>query len=457
MWDNPRNKQNVPMNHQAVAQLDEDRALKFLFDHLKNANYQKNGKAVRSTNDLVCSSNEDFWRPIIESPQPALRWVRLVHFQVTNWFPRTPGLYHTEQALSSRREARNYVFEENGVYMYDPYGKGHMLDGGIGSVRFKPVSINGEECWLSTATADGICHTGLPLAIPTRIMEYYDFNFDSSYQITGKVTFLPEFLDRHFYHWHRIPQVYISVHTIKKSGREKSGDVEITPMVFFTGAGDSPDERFSRGVTFVRCVANSTADLERASSWLSKYVDRYGGTIVTNYDQQRPTFQDAPFSLQKVMAGRLDEYSLSQYNINQAQIVCDTIQAIHTESVNMSKISVTLGDGTFIHGDFIVATSISNSFNKANSADISEDLKDLLKELSRQTGIISEQLPEEIASEAARDLEALTAEVTSKKPRKQSWELSLNGLKNAAKTAGEIGKPILEIAAKLVPLLTGIS
>ena len=67
---------------------------------------------------------------------------------------------------------------------------------------------------------------------------------------------------------------------------------------------------------------------------------------------------------------------------------------------------------------------------------------------------MSAALPQDTALEAVEDLETLTKEATSKTPTGW-WRLSIEGLKRAAITAGDIGKPVLELAAALVPLLTG--
>lgn len=60
------------------------------------------------------------------------------------------------------------------------------------------------------------------------------------------------------------------------------------------------------------------------------------------------------------------------------------------------------------------------------------------------------------AEQVARDLETLTAEATSKEPRRKWWELSIEGLKDAAKNIGEIGKPVLELATRIVAILSGL-
>ena len=108
-----------------------------------------------------------------------------------------------------------------------------------------------------------------------------------------------------------------------------------------------------------------------------------------------------------------------------------------------NRIEVTLGDGNVFHNsNLVVAKKIEDSFNKAASAEVSDELKDLLKELAVAVGKMSEDLSPEESEQVARDLETLTAEATSNKPRQKWWQLSVEGLEQAAKNVGKVGVPV---------------
>jgi methionyl-tRNA synthetase len=83
-------------------------------------------------------------------------------------------------------------------------------------------------------------------------------------------------------------------------------------------------------------------------------------------------------------------------------------------------------------------------------------MEDLLKELANAVGKMSEELSSEEAEQAARDLETLTAEATSSAPRQKWWQLSVEGLEQAAKNVGKVGVPVLTLAVKIAAILSGI-
>jgi len=121
------------------------------------------------------------------------------------------------------------------------------------------------------------------------------------------------------------------------------------------------------------------------------------------------------------------------------------------------KIELKLGDGATIFGDFIVANSIKNSFDKVANSKIDDELQILLKKLTISVGKMLEYLSVEDGKSVAKDLDRLIDEAASEKPDKRWWQVSVDGLKKAAETIGEIGKPILEVLSNIVAILTSIS
>ncbi len=101
----------------------------------------------------------------------------------------------------------------------------------------------------------------------------------------------------------------------------------------------------------------------------------------------------------------------------------------------------------------VTAEKIKNSFNKAQAANTADEIKAILQQLHQEMAAIAPQLPPEKAEEAADDLEKLTDEVTKEKPRRKWWQLSAEGVKEAAQSVGEVGKTAIGLIEKLQPLL----
>lgn len=129
------------------------------------------------------------------------------------------------------------------------------------------------------------------------------------------------------------------------------------------------------------------------------------------------------------------------------------VTVLSVEALAMKKIHFA-GDVT-VTGDFnaVVADSIQASFNKATDSSVPADRKQQLQELAQHVAEMAKSLDEARAEQAARDLENLTAEALSKEPRRRWWELSAEGLIEAAKAVGEAAAPVVSTVKTLMTLL----
>jgi small GTP-binding protein len=125
------------------------------------------------------------------------------------------------------------------------------------------------------------------------------------------------------------------------------------------------------------------------------------------------------------------------------------------ETVRQEKV-IRIGDEASISAPIVIADTIESSFNTLMESAVDDDIKTLLSQLLREVTAVSKKVPQDKAEEArtlVRDTEALTKEVASSKPRHRWYEVSLDGLKQAAFSIGEIAKPVLDIVGRLRPLL----
>ncbi len=102
------------------------------------------------------------------------------------------------------------------------------------------------------------------------------------------------------------------------------------------------------------------------------------------------------------------------------------------------------------------ADSISNSFNKVAASSAPDELKEQLKRLSEAVAEMCKHLPdEEQQRQAAQDLKVLTDEAVSEEPRRKWYELSAEGLIEAARAVGEIASPVITTAKAVLAFLGG--
>jgi hypothetical protein len=121
----------------------------------------------------------------------------------------------------------------------------------------------------------------------------------------------------------------------------------------------------------------------------------------------------------------------------------------------MDTKTINIGDGATINAPVTIADQIENSFNVLEKASADPQLKELVRQLLKQIAQVSESAPDKTNTMAA-DAEVLSKEVARDTPRRKWYELSVQGIKEAAEALGEIGKPILDTTAKLLPLLVAL-
>lgn len=118
-------------------------------------------------------------------------------------------------------------------------------------------------------------------------------------------------------------------------------------------------------------------------------------------------------------------------------------------TIQIGNVSVT--------GDFNVVTAqnIRDSFNKASGPGVAEELKEKLQALTIEVSNLITKLPADDAEKVSRDLHTLALEATSKAPRKAWYELSGQGLIEAAKTVAAMAGPVTMAVKAVLSLLAG--
>lgn len=82
-----------------------------------------------------------------------------------------------------------------------------------------------------------------------------------------------------------------------------------------------------------------------------------------------------------------------------------------------------------------------------------DQVKQLLRELTTRIASVDSSVNPEAVQNLNGDLDRLTEEMSKQNPRRKWYEVSIDGIKEAASAVGEIGQPILESASALAKLL----
>jgi len=426
---------------------------RFIVNQVSNIDFKSKGRE-KIAPDLSFSSNEEFWGYIIKNGKIVkLHNVSLEGFRVSSWFPRVPGIYHTLNAMSFRDNAKNYLVASGNDIFYNPSGKSSMVRGGVGSVKFQPINHENELFWLCTATSDFYCHTGVPLFIPNSIYENIDLDSSAEYVLLGRIKFLPSIIDTKFRHYVGLPKIYVQVESIKeKVSKSRKDELVISPVVYFKSSELAYDSASEDLVTFAVCNAGRKYNAEEVFEWFIHYAKMYNGRIMTNFDEQSPLFEDAPFSLQKVMSG---EILISQV---QNLFVDSPLINFRVNTMNTGN-SISIGDGNTINGNLVAAHSVVNSFlSMPDRVAQNPQLEEIIKDFQEETKIFVQNLvSKKEADTVSRDVKGFCEEASAEEPREGTLNHYLKSIGEVAIKAGVLGAKLVNIVSTLSPLVKVIA
>jgi hypothetical protein len=258
-------------------------------------------------------TNEDLWRQFLAEQLYDTKRVSLEHFHLFEWFPLSPGAYHTAAAAGARREAfAELQRDADGQLYFRPGGKARMVRGGVGAVRLRPQPIGTEPYYFMTASANGVCHEGFPVLIPRHyygpIKERILAQGAAPATLSGEMRYIPDQdATRLFASRRDLPLLYLHVDELKllETPRPDIDGFMVSVAAAFYG---HVDEQPGTYITFATFDPADDAGLERSCTWMEEfYVERlHEGQIVTDFDAVQPRFPGAVFGLSAVMAGELN-------------------------------------------------------------------------------------------------------------------------------------------------------
>lgn len=115
---------------------------------------------------------------------------------------------------------------------------------------------------------------------------------------------------------------------------------------------------------------------------------------------------------------------------------------------------VEVGDSNVFRGNFVVGTTIQDSFNQVAKSSANDELRQKLELLCSQVQDLAQNLPAEKQKDVSQDLSSFVAEVTKETPRPKWYELSAEGLLDAAKACAGTASPVIATVKEILALLS---
>ena len=274
----------------------------------------------------------DFWRDLIgydldgHSSQNKLRLndiVALRGFQLSEWFPRSPGTYWTLDGKARRDWAANHIERwDQETEVLSPTGKTQLVTGGVGTCRVKAHDGGNDKRYgLLCATSSGICDAGIPVVVEEAV---YDSVCDALHDdggveadLTGRLMALPfdrvetlisargaeipDHMKSLLTTPLEVPSYYLRVES-RLQVKKLASDFRLEASAWTLYSDDAGAWSF----TYAGFDPRAHGAIERATQFLTNYVDRHGGRrIYTDFDEHVSRL-DSRHPIGSVMTGNAD-------------------------------------------------------------------------------------------------------------------------------------------------------
>jgi hypothetical protein len=390
--------------------------------------------------------------------------VHLKGFRITDWFPRSPGVFWSMRARLARENVygnRPESDPELGL-IYTPESKMGLIEGGgIGTIRLRPRRVDETLCWFGTAVKSEHCHVGIPLAVPDTLLQKSSIQWGDTVDIKGRVRFLHDVgLEDVGHEIAGVRPILVFVDELRgiSTRRKSETQIIITPVALFQTDGEQEYERSK--YSFVQCAAGSDSELDHATEWIEKYSTKHSGHIITNFDEQRPILADAPLSYQRLVNKTYDKNTMKKFT---GMMVVERIdKLVHEQNTFVGGIQ--MGHNINVTGPAVIAidstlSNVTQTIGAAPGLNASEKskLETMVESLKTELDSIKASHPDE-AMEIASAVEKAVAHASkpSGERKRNMLKLSAKGLKDAAETVKDIAPAVLTTASLIARFVVGL-
>jgi hypothetical protein len=441
--------------------------------------------------DKDYSTNTAFWRDILSERIGAERTVVLRGFNIFEWVPRNPGLYHTPEARFARDEAQHYVraieprafgeyLDSDGAppdgatafrsltsgaeaartVIYTPQGKLSMLRGGIGCVRFKSLHLKkGGAAWLMSATSTTAPDEGIPLLMDDNDYQRLSDGLHDAgaicCDVIGRTRFVAEEFSDLFSVLHGIPRLYVEVSEIRPiKAIYEPGQVSVAAS--FLSAFEGTSRIYASYVTF---DPSRPSARKGAAQWLKEeYVERlYDGSLLTDFDQRAPMFANSLFALDQVLTspdlaakiaelrrlfGHFDWEQLDRFSYieHQGDLIVTNNTITVTNSTNV-VIQSTLTSAQLVAGTM----AAGDDSERQKLQELLQNLRDVLPTAPFDRGEQAEAL--------ATQAKGLVEEAAKPQPNKTTLQVFGEGLRRTSEFVKDAVPAVVTIVGQIVSVV----
>jgi hypothetical protein len=301
--------------------------------------------------DRTYASNDELWRDVFDQRLRVARTVHLDDFVVSEWFPLSPGLFHTDEARVSRVDAQRHLLtgpdrqtrleEEIGrsldsgalddttrdmLRVYSPRGKMSMMGGGVGCVRLNPRRLESADVWFMSASSTPIAHEGFPVVLPAALYDsFIDAIADAGglrCRLTGRLRPVPDAFDPLFHRVVGVPRVYLLAEQIEPRATREDETYIATGALTFEAPGTVEPGAWQSEWTpvpdlhaaYVTFATGNPRSIRAAAEWVAQsYVEGlFGGRVVSDFDEQVPHFDGAPVAVARLTNATLEPAAVEQ-------------------------------------------------------------------------------------------------------------------------------------------------
>lgn len=260
--------------------------------------------------------------------------IRLIDFNLTEWYPWAPGLYWTPFGMNLRYRSFHYmernthvmdrinqvIFHDNKRRpMLSPHGKTLTVLSGIGAVRTKLRKINNEDVKIIGATSPehnfadenpkwSNVSAGVPILMHKKaydkIREKVEKGGVVKATLEGFYTEIPEVLENLFWRAPDIPRYCIYV-----GSQSNVTDIHEGGNTFTAGWSIFEDKRHEYKMSFCTFATQDENGAKDAGRFIEEYIHGHEGIPITDFDEKIPRL-NATYPISNVADATLDKTKL---------------------------------------------------------------------------------------------------------------------------------------------------